>query len=48
MELNDAGKAEPTDDICIGCGICASICPENIISLYEKKRIVRLAPPRPS
>lgn len=46
MELNDAGKAEPTDDICIGCGICASVCPEDAVSLFEKNRIVRLAPPR--
>ncbi len=48
MELNDAGKAVPTEDICIGCGICASVCPEDAVSLFEKNRIVRLAPPRPS
>jgi len=48
MELNDEGKAVPTEEICIGCGICAAFCPEDAVSLIEKNRIVRLAPPRPS
>ena len=45
-ELNDEGKAETIEDRCIGCGICAAFCPEGAISLVEKRRIVRLAPPR--
>jgi len=45
-ELNDAGKAETIEERCIGCGICAAFCPEGAISLVERQRIVRLAPPR--
>ncbi len=45
-ELNDDGKAETIEERCIGCGICAAFCPEGAISLVEKHRIVRLAPPR--
>ena len=45
-ELNDEGKAETIEERCIGCGICAAFCPEGAISLVEKERIVRLAPPR--
>ncbi len=47
-ELNDEGKAETIEELCIGCGVCAAFCPENAISLVEKQRIVRFAPPRPS
>jgi len=45
-ELNDEGKAETIEERCIGCGICAAFCPEGAISLVERQRIVRLAPPR--
>ena len=45
-ELNDEGKAETNEERCIGCGICAAFCPEGAISLVERQRIVRLAPPR--
>ena len=45
-ELNDEGKAETNEERCIGCGICAAFCPEGAVSLVEKPRIVRLAPPR--
>ncbi|MHA2184901.1 MAG: 4Fe-4S binding protein [Promethearchaeota archaeon] len=45
-ELNDDGKAETIEERCIGCGICAAFCPEGAISLVEKQRVVRLAPPR--
>ncbi|MHA2039464.1 MAG: 4Fe-4S binding protein [Promethearchaeota archaeon] len=45
-ELNDEGKAETLEERCIGCGICAAFCPEGAISLVEKQRVVRLAPPR--
>ena len=45
-ELNDEGKAETLEERCIGCGICAAFCPEGAISLVEKRRVVRLAPPR--
>jgi len=45
-ELNDEGKAETIEERCIGCGICAAFCPEGAISLVEKQRVVRLAPPR--
>ena len=45
-ELNDEGKAETLEERCIGCGICAAFCPEGAISLVEKPRVVRLAPPR--
>ena len=45
-ELNDDGKAETNEDRCIGCGICAAFCPEGAISLVERQRVVRLAPPR--
>ncbi|MHA2284013.1 MAG: 4Fe-4S binding protein [Promethearchaeota archaeon] len=45
-ELNDEGKAETIEGRCIGCGICAAFCPEGAISLVEKPRVVRLAPPR--
>ena len=45
-ELNDQGKAETNEERCIGCGICAAFCPEGAISLVERQRIVRLAPPR--
>ena len=45
-ELNDDGKAETIEERCIGCGICAAFCPEGAISLVEKRRVVRLAPPR--
>ncbi len=48
MELNDEGKAESTEEICIGCGVCAAFCPDDAISLVEKTRVVRIAPPRPS
>ncbi|MFW9941123.1 MAG: ATP-binding protein [Candidatus Thorarchaeota archaeon] len=44
--LNDEGKAETDEDRCIGCGICAAFCPEGAISLVERPRVVRLAPPR--
>ncbi|MFX1573525.1 MAG: 4Fe-4S binding protein [Promethearchaeota archaeon] len=46
--LNDDGKAETDEDLCIGCGICAAFCPENAISLVEKQRVVRFAPPPPT
>ncbi|MFW9824359.1 MAG: 4Fe-4S binding protein [Candidatus Thorarchaeota archaeon] len=45
-ELNDEGKAETNEERCIGCGICAAYCPDGAISLVEKPRVVRLAPPR--
>jgi len=45
-ELNDEGKAETLEERCIGCGICAAFCPEGAISLVERQRVVRLAPPR--
>ena len=45
-ELNDEGKAETNEERCIGCGVCAAFCPEGAISLVERQRIVRLAPPR--
>ncbi|MFX1477945.1 MAG: 4Fe-4S binding protein, partial [Promethearchaeota archaeon] len=45
-ELNDEGKAETNEELCIGCGICAAFCPEGAISLVEKQRVVRIAPPR--
>jgi ferredoxin len=45
-ELNEEGKAETNEERCIGCGICAAFCPEGAISLVERQRIVRLAPPR--
>ncbi|MFX1344803.1 MAG: ATP-binding protein [Promethearchaeota archaeon] len=44
--LNDEGKAETDEDRCIGCGICAAFCPEGAISLIERPRVVRIAPPR--
>ncbi|MCJ7773406.1 MAG: 4Fe-4S binding protein, partial [Desulfobacterales bacterium] len=34
------------DDRCLGCGVCAYMCPEDAIHLMESKRIVRIAPPR--
>ncbi len=45
-ELNDEGKAETLEERCIGCGVCAAYCPDGAISLVEKQRVVRLAPPR--
>ena len=45
-EINDEGKAETIEERCIGCGICAAFCPEGAISLFEKQRVVRIAPPR--
>jgi ferredoxin len=45
-ELNDEEKARTLEELCIGCGICAAFCPEGAISLVEKRRVVRLAPPR--
>ena len=44
--LNDKKKAEINEDYCIGCGTCASLCPEGAISLLEGPRIVRIIPPR--
>ncbi|MHA1106960.1 MAG: 4Fe-4S binding protein [Promethearchaeota archaeon] len=46
MQLNDNNIAE-VGDSCIGCGVCASLCPEQAISLLENERIVRFTPPRP-
>ena len=46
--MNDDEKAENKGDRCIGCGVCAYVCPENAISLVENRRKVVIAPTRPS
>ena len=44
IELNNDNIAERDEKFCIGCGVCAYFCPENAISLVEKKRIVNIIP----
>jgi Pyruvate/2-oxoacid:ferredoxin oxidoreductase delta subunit len=46
IELNGDNVAEREEKFCIGCGVCAYFCPENAISLVEKKRIVNIIPPQ--
>jgi ferredoxin len=46
MKLNEDNVAE-VGEKCIGCGVCAYVCPEQAISLEENERIVRQIPSRP-
>lgn len=48
IEINDDGIAEIQEEkYCIGCGVCAFVCPENAISMVKTKlRTVVIMPQR--
>ena len=46
IKLNDEKKAVVSKENCIGCGVCASFCPEGAISLLEGSRNVAVLPHR--
>ena len=41
--LNDSSKAEISEELCAGCGICAYKCPTKSLTL--KRKTVEHAPP---
>jgi len=45
LEINEHGLAEKVEEECIGCGVCAYLCPENAISLIQgPQRRVNIIP----
>ena len=46
IQLNIDKKVEIKKENCIGCGLCASFCPEGAISMLEGLRVVKIIPPR--
>ena len=38
----DQGIAKVNPDKCIGCGACAKVCPQNIIAMVSKKKLVHV------
>lgn len=43
MTINDKGLAEVNNENCIGCGLCARICPRDIIKLVPRDKTTYVA-----
>ncbi len=41
IALNERGVAEVNDDKCIGCGLCAKACPQQLIEVVPTENAIR-------